>query len=266
MTLSFKDKIAILERRLQSLESAVVAFSGGVDSSVLLACAKRALGDNVIAVTALSPSLPNRDKAQIPAFCSKLGIRHLFVETSEFDDRAFTLNPEDRCYHCKLHLLRRLTEVACEHGFNFVIEGTNASDLLGHRPGFKARQGFERVVTPLVEAGLNKQDVRELASKMGLPNALKPASACLASRVPHGETITAELLRRIDAAEEAICRIGAAQVRVRHHKDIARIEVEEADMALCLKHRHEIIAELRNLGWKFVTIDLAGYREGGMRG
>ncbi len=266
MTKTFQDKIATLKRRLRSLESAVVAFSGGVDSSVLVSCAKEALGNRMLAVTAISASLPKQDETLVKEFCAQRGIAHLFVETREFDDPAFTSNPDDRCYYCKSHLISRLIEVADEHGFRYVVEGTNASDLLGHRPGYRAKKKFDRVVTPLIEADFSKEDVRILAHELGLSTASKPAAACLASRVPTGQQITPETLARIDAAEDVIRNLGANQVRLRHHGDIARIEVDENDMELCIRHRNSIVSKLLELGWKFITLDLIGYRTGGTRG
>ncbi|MFH1829919.1 MAG: ATP-dependent sacrificial sulfur transferase LarE, partial [Pseudomonadota bacterium] len=174
--------------------------------------------------------------------------------------------PDNRCYFCKSHLITRLVQVADEHGLRYVVEGTNTSDLLGHRPGYRAKQKFDRVVTPLIEAGFNKEDVRMFARELGLPNALKPAAACLASRVPTGWQLTSLLMGKIDDAEDLLRDIGVNQVRVRHHGDIARIEVDEDDMDLCIKHKDSIVSKLKELGWKFITLDLIGYRTGGTRG
>lgn len=265
MTNQINCKIEQLTRRLRSLESAVVAFSGGVDSSVLLAVAREALGERMIAVTAVSPSLPECDRKVVEEFCARHGARHRYVETSEMSDPDYSSNPENRCYFCKMHLLSTLSGIADELGFKYVVEGTNESDLTGHRPGQRASSESERVVTPLIEVGFTKSDVRDAARLLGLATAEKPAAACLASRVPTGVRITSELLRRIDKAEDAIRAVGAKQVRVRHHGDLARIEIGRDDMGSCLERGEEIVERLKELGWKFVTIDLSGYRTGGMR-
>lgn len=266
MKVSLQAKREGLERRLRTLGSAVVAFSGGVDSALLLEMAHRALGDRVLAATAVSPSLPRQDRVGVEAFCRQQGIAHRFVETRELEDPLYRGNPEERCYHCKRHLIAELTRVADERGFGFVVEGTNASDLSGHRPGHRAARESARVVMPLIEAGLAKEEVRQLAAELGLPMAGKPAAACLASRVPTGTPITEELLDRIDRAEERIRSLGISQVRVRHHGELARIEVEAEQLQRCVAGREQIGEALRALGWTFVTLDLIGYRTGGMRG
>lgn len=266
MTGSYEDKVSDLRRRLLELESAVVAFSGGVDSSVLTVVAHEELAGRMIAATGISPSLPSRDGAEAKELCAERAIPHRFVETGEFGDPAFIANPSDRCYHCKGHLYDRLVRLADEVGFKFVVEGTNASDLAGHRPGWRASRENPRVATPFVDATFTKDDVRRLGLDLGLKGALKPASACLSSRVPSGVSLTPELMRRIDAAEEAVRGFGIGQVRVRHHGDIARIEVEAGDAPLCIAHGREISSSLRELGWRFVAMDLAGYRTGGASG
>lgn len=265
MTDSFASKMEALKRRLRTLESAVVAFSAGVDSSVLVFLAREVLNDRMVAATAISPSLPASDRGNADKFCRDWAIPHLFVETHELDDPLYAANPEDRCYYCKKHLMSTLVQLADEKGFNYVVEGTNASDLGGHRPGHRASSEMKRVATPLIDAGFTKDDVRRAARELGIPQAEKPAAACLSSRIPTGERITAELLRRIDAAEDALRKVGVGQVRIRHHGQIARIEVSASDMTVCLDRREEIVENIKKLGWRFVTLDLIGYRTGGMR-
>ena len=266
MAATYESKLRALRRRLQDLESAVVAFSGGVDSSVLAALAHEALGTKMVAATAVSASLPARDRVAAEALCRVRGIPHRLVETGEFADPVFLANPDDRCYHCKQHLYAAFAHLADDLGFRHVVEGTNASDLGGHRPGYRASQENGRVATPLIDAGFTKAEVRRLAAELGLSTADTPSSACLASRVPSGVAVTPELMRRIDLAEEAVRRAGPRQARVRHHGDLARIEVDEEGTALVAARRSEIVAALTALGWTFVTLDLVGYRTGGTRG
>lgn len=266
MAVRYETKVRALRRRLQDLESAVVACSGGVDSSVLAALAHEELGGRMIAATAVSQSLPARDRASAVALCQGWGIAHCFVETHEFADERFRANPDDRCYYCKGHLYRALIALADERGFRFVVEGTNASDLSGHRPGYRASCENPRVVTPLIDAGMTKDEVRRLARELSLPTAERPSSACLSSRVPTGVALTPEILGRIDAAEEAIRALGAAEVRVRHHGELARIEADAEAMSPILARRDEAVAAIKALGWTFVALDLVGYRTGGMRG
>ncbi len=253
-------KVNALERRLQQMESAVVAFSGGVDSSVLLAMAERVLPGRLLAATASSASFPMADGEAVVRFCVERGIEHRFVQTHEFEDPSFTANPADRCYHCKRHLYAAFVAEADRRGYRYVIEGTNASDLLGHRPGNRASRENERIATPLIDAGLTKADVRVLARELGLPTADKPAAACLASRVPTGEPITEALLRRIDCAEDVVRSCGIRQVRVRHQGDTARIEVGRDELGICIERCAEIVAKVREEGWRYVTLDLEGYR------
>jgi uncharacterized protein len=260
------EKLDQLGRRLRSLESAVVAFSGGVDSSVLAVACARALGSRMIAVTAVSPSFPESDRQMVEEFCTGQGIAHEFVGTREIDDPDYASNPENRCYFCKKHLMNTLIGFADEKGLEYVVEGTNLSDLDAHRPGHAASREQVRVVTPLIETGFTKEDVRSAAKELGISTAQKPAAACLASRVPTGVAITADLLRRIDRAEDLLRGMGVSQVRVRHHGDTARIEVDGEDMGAVVGNRDEIARALQELGWRYVSLDLRGYRTGSLSG
>ena len=248
------------------MESAVVAFSGGVDSAVLVALTHEALKEKMCAATAISASLPERDREIAINFCLDRKIPHVLVETKEFEDPNYISNPANRCFYCKSSLYNRLTELARDRGFQYVVEGTNASDLSFHRPGFSASIERTNVVTPLIDAGMTKEDVRRLARELNLEVSQKPSTACLSSRIPEGNILNPELLKKIDLAEEKIRSFGVLQVRVRHHKNIARIEVLPSDFMKCIEHREAIDTALRKLGYKFVTLDLIGYRTGGAAG
>ncbi len=257
----FRDKVRTLRRRFREFESAVVALSGGVDSSVLAKIAHQELGTRMIAVTASSPSVPSRDFEAAKEFCDREGIPHLVVTTGEFNVGAFCENTAERCYYCKNSLYERLGEVAHQKSFKVIVEGTTASDLTGHRPGFRASRENEWVVTPLVECDFTKDDVRALARELGLGDvAEKPATACLSSRVPTGVPLDPASLQRIDRAEEALRELGVGQVRVRHHGSVARIEVNPADIPRLIEQRTAVDDALRALGYRYVTVDLKGYR------
>jgi uncharacterized protein len=243
----------------------VIAYSGGVDSTLLIAVAHEVLGGGVLAVTACSPTYPANEVAEAESLARQLGVRHILIETHELDDPSFIANDPQRCYYCKRGLLNQLKRIAIEEGLSWVVDGTNYDDLSDYRPGMRA-VGECGVRSPLMEAGLTKAEIRRLARSRGLPNWDKPANPCLSSRIPYGTPITSELLERISRAEESLARLGLSQFRVRHHGDIARIEVSPDDMALLTtgRIRLQVLGELAALGYRYITLDLAGYRQGSM--
>lgn len=260
-----QEKLRNLNRLLVDLESAVVAYSGGVDSTLILRLCRDALGDRVLAVTAHSPTYPADELAAAIAAAKSFSVRHMVIETAELDNPRFADNPPDRCYHCKLELFGRLADIAEAEGLRNVVDGSNCDDLNDLRPGSRAAAELG-VRHPLQEAGLTKQEIRALARELGLGNWSKPSLACLASRVPHGTPITRGTLAAIDGAESYLRGLGIGQVRVRHHGDTARVEVEPGEMAVLLdeSNRRGILSRFRELGYLRVTVDLAGYRCGSM--
>ena len=253
-----------LEAELAPLGSACVAFSGGVDSSLVLAVAARALGPSrVVAFTAVSATYLPEELQTARALAAGLSVRHVIVETHEFDDPAFTGNPRERCYYCKRELVAEMARVAAETGCDALVDGANLDDLGDHRPGMRATA--ERgVAHPLLAAGIGKDDVRRLSRELGLATWDAPQQACLASRIPYGEPITVERLEVIAAAERVLHELGFRQCRVRHHGSVARIEVESGDLGRALAAREGIARRLRALGFTYVTLDLDGFRSGSM--
>ena len=256
---------AVLADILAPLGSACVAFSGGVDSSLVLAAATRVLGtDNVVAFTADSETYRAQELVDARAFAADLGVRHRVVRTNELSDPQFAANPRERCFFCKSALLDELVGVAREEGVAALLDGANTDDLGDFRPGLAACT--ERGVRhPLVEAGLDKAAVRELSQALGLATWDKPQQACLASRIPYGEPVDAGTLARIAAAEDVLRELGFRDFRVRHHGAIARIEVEEHEIERAAgAARAELAGRLRALGFTYVTLDLIGFRSGSM--
>jgi uncharacterized protein len=246
-------------------DGAVVAFSGGVDSSTLAAVCFDVLRDRVAAVTAKSQTYPREELEEAKKVAKQIGIRHYVVETNELLNENFTNNPENRCYYCKGELLDVLQEFAAKLGFKVIFEGTNYSDLSEHRPGFKAVKEKKNVFSPWVEAKITKEEIRELAKQLALSTCDKPASPCLATRIPYGERITEERLKRIESAERVIKKItGVKNLRVRDHGTLARIEIgkTERNLLFNLQIIDRIVEELKKLGYRFVTMDLEGYRTG----
>jgi uncharacterized protein len=250
---------------LRELESAVVAFSGGVDSMFLAKAAKDAIGDKALLVTADSETYPSSELGEAKRLAGLLGMRHRIIRTEELQNSNYAENPPNRCYFCKEELFGKLEPVAREEGIAHLIYGANMDDLGDHQPGMKAARE-RKVRAPLIDAGLYKAEIRELSRQLGLPTWDKPSFACLSSRFPYGDAITAEKLRQVEQAESIVRSFGFRQFRVRHHDRLARLEIAREEMArLWEDGRAEAIAErLKELGYLYVTVDLQGFRSGSM--
>ncbi len=258
-------KLADLQAYLRSLGTVAVAFSGGVDSSLLLKVAHDTLGDGAFAITAETHTMPSEDKPATEEFCRREGIRQYILTYDELQIPGFAQNPTNRCYLCKTALFEHMAAIANEHGAAALVEGSNLDDEGDYRPGLRAvaEQG---VKSPLRHAGLHKQDIRDLSRELGLPTWDKPAAACLSSRFPYWHQITEQKLRMVDEAENYLRSLGVGQVRVRIHDDLARIEVSQGDIDLLARAdvRAQVDQRLRELGFAYVTLDLAGFRSGSM--
>jgi len=259
------DKIKRIKESIANKKNAVIAFSGGVDSATLAALAYQALGRNALAVTADSAGLPRRELEAAIHTAREIGIEHRVVQFDELNEPGFAENTPDRCYYCKKGLLRTLAEVTDEVGSNVILDGTNASEVQGHRPGWRAIiEAGERVFTPFTEYGVTKEEVREIAHALGLSVADKASTTCLSTRFPYGQPITREGIARIEAAEDQLISHGFTRIRVRDHGGIARIEVMPSEFAIVIKERERITEYLKKLGFNYVTLDIEGFRSGSM--
>jgi uncharacterized protein len=260
------NKLDALRARINDLKQIVVCFSGGVDSTLLLKVAKEELGGNVLAVTIVSELFPRNEQEESASLAQSIGVGHLKIKGEELANTLFTVNPENRCYHCKNARFRQIWEIALERGIEAVTDGTNHDDIRDYRPGIQANRE-QGIISPLCEVGLNKDEIRKLSRSFGLPTWDKPALACLASRIAYHQTITAEKLKQVEAGERYLRGLNLmGDIRVRHHGPTARLEVdpEEISILTSAKVRNPLTTYFKFIGFDYVAVDLQGYIRGSL--
>ncbi len=256
-------KYATLRSAVERFEKVIVAFSGGIDSSLVAYVAAEVLGDRALAITSGSPSLKRSDLSLSETLAQRWGMQHEVIVTDELSKPDYRANPVDRCFHCKTSLYDALSRICEARQYSVILNGTNCDDLGDHRPGLIAAENYE-VVSPLVEAGFHKADIRELARELGLENADKPQAACLSSRFPYGSPINEARLSQVEAAENILDELGFSQYRVRHHDTVARLEILPAEFAKAIEVHNTLQARIKACGYQYVALDLGGFRSGSL--